>query len=242
MVEVVGKRKIYGVIYRFICIVTGKAYIGKTQYFKKRISNHKSNAEKRRDLKRNSKCAFYRAIRKYGWCNFSVGVIDSACSIEELSKKEIYWIKKLNTFKGTGYNMTPGGDGTSGYSHTKSAKKKIREAQLGEKHYLYGKHPSKETLRRQSDSHKGVPLTEKCKKNMSLSKRGSKAYQWGKMEDLHLAANKRGGKCLDNIYQGRSAIYSWKCSAGHIFKARGRDICSNRWCASCHWESIRGEA
>lgn len=51
-----------------------------------------------------------KAIRKHGIHSFDVQLLEVADSREELIEKEIYWIKKLQTF-GKGYNLTRGGDG-----------------------------------------------------------------------------------------------------------------------------------
>lgn len=48
-------------------------------------------------------------MNKYGVENFSLTVLKE-CSIEELSKYEMYYIDKLNTYH-YGYNATKGGDG-----------------------------------------------------------------------------------------------------------------------------------
>lgn len=53
-----------------------------------------------------------KAIRKYGEGNFSLSILDTAESREELTRKEIDWISRLGTF-GDGYNLTNGGDGMS---------------------------------------------------------------------------------------------------------------------------------
>lgn len=58
-----------------------------------------------------------QAIEKYGIENFSTELLDTAEDKEELDKKEIYWIKKLNARDpDIGYNIATGGTfGDSGY-------------------------------------------------------------------------------------------------------------------------------
>lgn len=50
----------------------------------------------------------YKAIRKYGIENFDFSILET-CSKEELSKKEIFYIEKFNSYN-KGYNMTTGGE------------------------------------------------------------------------------------------------------------------------------------
>lgn len=52
---------------------------------------------------------FHRAIRKYGAENFTVEIIDTAETLEELDRKEMYWISKLGTLCPHGYNIMAGG-------------------------------------------------------------------------------------------------------------------------------------
>ena len=55
------------------------------------------------------------AVKKYGRNSFTVEMIDTAESNEELNEKEIYWIEKLNCRDHlVGYNISVGGDGVSG--------------------------------------------------------------------------------------------------------------------------------
>lgn len=47
-------------------------------------------------------------MRKYGWDNFELEIIE-LCSLEELKEKEIYWIAYYDTYY-HGYNETKGED------------------------------------------------------------------------------------------------------------------------------------
>lgn len=52
---------------------------------------------------------FYNAIKRYGWDNFEHKVLEDHLTREEAKKKEIYYIKKYDSFY-NGYNRTFGGD------------------------------------------------------------------------------------------------------------------------------------
>lgn len=129
-----------GVIYCYHCIPTGKKYIGKTLYERARKDHHYYM------VKRGCKRKFYNAIRKYGWENFIYGVIEK-CDEIILSQKEIFYIEEYNTFL-CGYNSTIGGDGKTGWKHSKKTKEKISKSNIG-------KVRNKETKKKISEAKKG---------------------------------------------------------------------------------------
>lgn len=92
-----------GLIYMATNKVNGKSYIGLTTgSLENRCKQHKSQAKRVDGL-------FQRAINKYGWDNFSWEVLeDDIDSIDDLNKREVYYIDKYDTFN-NGYNMTLGG-------------------------------------------------------------------------------------------------------------------------------------
>ena len=82
-----------------------KKYIGlTTKCIKTRFKQHKYAAKNTKNTKWLA-CA----IRKYGDNNFEIYLLDTAYDIIELREKEIYYIKKFDTFN-NGYNMTIGGE------------------------------------------------------------------------------------------------------------------------------------
>lgn len=92
---------------------------------------------------------------------------------EEANKHEVYMIfifgrKDLET--GILRNMTNGGDGISGYSHSEDTKKKI--SQPGNKNPFYGKKHSPETIEKMklaSKNRKRKPHSEETKNKMKES-------------------------------------------------------------------------
>jgi len=103
----------------------GKMYIGKSGRYKGRMQDHKKTAyNKKKDAWKENRY-LYRAIRKWGWDRFEKflfqkhdirrGDIDDV-----LNKQEVALIAEFETFtdQSKGYNLTAGGEGTSGYKHT----------------------------------------------------------------------------------------------------------------------------
>lgn len=100
-------------IYKITNKINGKCYIGQSVYIRHRWIEHKYKAF---TLKDNN--YFHNALRKYGWDNFNFEVIEQ-CEQNELSDKEIYWIKYYDsTNKEKGYNIKLGGNsGGSCYNY-----------------------------------------------------------------------------------------------------------------------------
>ena len=108
-----------GYIYCITNIINNKKYIGKTTYnIYKRFNEHYRESRKKRCEKR----PLYDAINKYGIKNFILNEIEYVKNDNLLSTREIYWIKKLNTFGHNGYNATQGGEGTIKFDYNKIIK------------------------------------------------------------------------------------------------------------------------
>jgi group I intron endonuclease len=112
----------WGCLYRLTNTANGKKYIGKTVNFKKRMCGHKNDKKK---------TYISKAIRKYGWENFKREKIIDDVPEEDLSNLEISYIEVENTMKPAGYNLTTGGEGTSGYKHTEETIKKMHNGRYG---------------------------------------------------------------------------------------------------------------
>jgi group I intron endonuclease len=132
------------IIYKATNLVNGKIYIGKTsQTIEKRQWEHCNRA------KLGWKQLLYRAIRKHGEENFKWEVIDSSNDLNEIDEKEAYWIDYYNSYIGNpnhnGYNMTTGGEGTSGYKFTDEQRKARSKQLTGEGNPRYGVEITEET-------------------------------------------------------------------------------------------------
>ena len=133
----------YGYVYKTTNLLNGKFYVGQ-----------KKSCEFLGEKYLGSGVRLKSAIQHYGKENFSVEIVDTASSKEELDRLEIYWIDKLDARNlDIAYNLSKGGDGnTSGVSWNKGLTKdmdsrlcqsaeasKKRSASL-KKAYLEGRH------------------------------------------------------------------------------------------------------
>lgn len=99
--------------------INGKLYIGQAQDIKTRIRHH---------FKVNDSLYIHNAIKKYGKEKFNIYILEYVENLEELSEREIYYIKKFSSFK-DGYNLTEGGEGLRGVLMSESNKENLRELQ-----------------------------------------------------------------------------------------------------------------
>lgn len=65
----------------------------------------------------------------------------------------------------------------------------------------------------------------------ALSTKGD--YNRLTIEEMHLLAKERKGKCLSKAYKNNSTKLKWKCSKGHIWEAPANKIKTGRWCPEC---------
>lgn len=93
-------KKGHGYIYKYTS-PSGKSYIGQTVTSLSERAGHNG--------KNYIGCKyFYQAIKKYGFNDFIVEILDE-CLIEELNAKERYYIEMYNTMAPNGYNIQQGG-------------------------------------------------------------------------------------------------------------------------------------
>lgn len=150
------------VVYLVTNTLNGKGYVGITsKAVARRWTNHKADALS------GKQTALHRAIGKYGVDAFTVSVLASGLSPEGLVISEIQIIKQLRTRVPHGYNMTQGGDGTPGLTHTPEARAKIG---AGAKGRIF----SAERNRKLSDARKGKPLSLEHRAKLAASKLGKR--------------------------------------------------------------------
>ena len=97
-------KKGFGYIYKYTS-PNGKSYIGQT------TTSLIKRSGKRGKLYLGCR-VFYNAIKKYGFDNFEVSILEE-CLIKELNEKEKHYIEELKTLVPYGYNVKDGGQNTS---------------------------------------------------------------------------------------------------------------------------------
>lgn len=148
--------------------------------------------------------------------------IIEACTLESVYEREVYWIKK---YREDGFDLTnkvEGGPGMLGLKHTQEMKDSMSQKfkgkkpgehwqemvsnQVGEKHPMYGKKHSAETIRKLKESHTGyiMPQEQKDKIRNSLKgiKRGPLSSE--QIDKLKKIAEERGRPVIINGIQYKS--------------------------------------
>jgi group I intron endonuclease len=152
-------------IYKITNKINNKIYIGKTCNKNpfNRWARH-LNTAKHKTTVNHTYQLIHKAINKYGKENFTFEVIE-ICNVENIGlEREKFWIEqyKSNVYKygnEFGYNLTEGGDGSSGFKHSKESKEKMSKSRkgtrLGKENTFYGKHHSQKTKLIISKTHLG---------------------------------------------------------------------------------------
>lgn len=126
-------------------LINNKIYIGISKDIKKRWRN------KEKGYMHCDK--IYNAFKKYGWNNFSHIIICDGLTKEEACKREKAMIF-LFKFSGMSYNITDGGEGTSGIIRSEEHKQILRER-------MTGRVVTEETRAKLSKTHRELHLTGK---------------------------------------------------------------------------------
>jgi group I intron endonuclease len=202
------------VIYQFTNNINGKIYIGQTIDYKKRIRDHKFNYHN--NIKNTP---FYVALRKYGWDNFSITIIEE-CSEEVLNEKEIYWIEERKSLYPNGYNLLEGGNQAR---HTDITKQKISEARKGMKF-------SKSHIENLRKSHLGYIMPEEQKRKISESNKGKTFSEEVKTKLKYLQPHRKevgrfdtNGNLIFKYESIKDAAKDLNCSPGNI-----SECCNNK--------------
>lgn len=195
---------------------SNKVYIGITsQSVKKRWKN--GNGYKR--------CpAMNKAITKYGWENFTKEILLENTTESEAKSLETLLIKvHMSNDSRYGYNITEGGEGTTGIKMSEEMKEHLRQINLG-------KHHSEETKRKMSAAHKGnkyslgVKHTEEWKRQISERQKGANNQHAKKVICLETL------RVYDTMTQAREETGATKITVccKHYYKHKSS--------AGLHWE------
>lgn len=154
---------VYQCIYKATNNVNNKVYIGIASNFKKRKRMHlwvAKNSQKEYTYFGH----FQRALRFYGSENFTWDILLEGETVNK--NDEIRLIAEHQSDNPEyGYNLTKGGDGNLGWVPSEETRKRISEANMGNKSSV-GRVMSEETRRKISNSKKGKPISEEHKQKL----------------------------------------------------------------------------
>ena len=176
--------------------INGKKYFG--------ITCQSPNDRWRHGLGYKNSIVFWNAIQKYTWDGFEHDIVINGLTEMEAKQKEIEFIALYKTnccrYKNPelGYNMTDGGEGTTGIKWTDEAREKLSNSMkelhasenspytyvphyVGEEHPMYGRKHTEEAKNKVSQANKGrfvgeksymygIPKSEEIRKKISETK------------------------------------------------------------------------
>lgn len=153
-------------------LINKKIYVGKTNDPKARWRNHLSCARGGKEKYSQKYQYLHKSIIKYNETNFLFQVIEGFETETESFDAEMFWIEFFRSWDHNyGYNLTRGGEGTSGKIVSRETKNKIRIKATGRRHSKETKIKisnagrlrinSIETRNKISKSNKGRKLTKK---------------------------------------------------------------------------------
>lgn len=172
----------YGYIYKITNLKNNKFYIGKHKYNKPELDENYFSSGK----------LINQSLNKYGRENFKVELVDIADTLEELNRKEIFYIKEFDCIAPNGYNLTKGGDGIS--EPTEEILEKNRQWYAGRKQPLESNLKRSSTLKNVEHNKEWVEKISNALKgrapaqhtvDASIKKlRGSHWFNNGKVEKM----------------------------------------------------------
>ncbi|MBR1646643.1 MAG: GIY-YIG nuclease family protein [Selenomonadaceae bacterium] len=225
-------------IYKITCKLNNKNYIGKTtRSLEERIAEHL----------RNSRTSYIdRAIQKHGWENFSVEIIETCETLEQLNEREKFWIREFNCKIPNGYNLTDGGEGIPGYKAPPELCAKLSAQRKGRKvtPEQAAKISAKLSGREFTDEHKanisaakmGHPVSDETRAKLAVAQTGKKASKATRAKMSASAATKRSVLCIETgeIFQFMKDAMAWAKISRHVL--RKACLNENYIAGGYHWQ------
>ena len=135
--------------------INGKKYFG--------ITSQDVNERWRNGLGYQNQIVFWRAINKYTWDKFEHEIVIDELTEDEAKQKEIELIAQYKTncskynHPAYGYNMTDGGNGSTGRIASEETREKIGAAlkgkMIGDKNPFFGRKHDDETRQKMKENH-----------------------------------------------------------------------------------------
>lgn len=155
-------------IYAIFNTINGKIYIGKAEHPDERWHCHQIYAMGGKEKYPSHFQYIHAAIAKHGVNNFIFKVIDEHCDEIDCFSAEEFWIDFFKSHdRNYGYNLTLGGEGSSGRIVSDETKDKIRQKAIGRLH-------SEDTKNKISEAGKLRTNSEETRKKISISNKGRK--------------------------------------------------------------------
>jgi len=151
-------------IYKITHTLSGKLYVGKTEFEDAAIRWRTHQAQIKSRCKKDICPKLYNAMRKHGVDAFTFEVIETVADRAQLDAREIYWISRLHAATPGNYNLTHGG---TGGKPTEEVVAKMRAARSRQRH-------TEDSKRKIGLAHKGRRKSAEERAALSAAHRGKK--------------------------------------------------------------------
>lgn len=190
----------FGVVYLVRCRINGKPYVGITcGSLRSRWVSHCSESRKR------ARWLISKAIKKYGEEGFDLTVLEACEDRRALHSAEVKWIGHVNSMTPSGYNMTAGGGGVSGFKRSdewrlelsRRMKGRIFSEETRTKMSLAknGIRPPPDQLKKMVDARRGKKRSDEFKRKLSAALKG-RVYSPAALRNFREAGIARRGRPL----------------------------------------------
>lgn len=172
------------------------------------------------------------AIKKYGLECFTREILEWCDTREVLSEREKFWIAEFKSnIRGVGYNLTSGGDGTSGYRWSNESRAKLSASRSGDGNPWYGKHLSEEHRTKIGVASSRQSEETRLKRSLALS--GENNPMYGKTHSIETREyiSKIVKEKMSKL-QLKGRVYHHTCkNCGKPFTSNGSN---SKWCTLCN--------
>jgi len=162
-----------------------------------------------------------KAINKYGIDAFEIQVVASAKTISDLKELEKQLIVQYQTKVPNGYNLTDGGDGLTGYRHTKEQKKRNGDAKRGTVHSTETKQKMKDAHLGENNHFYGKSHSEETKQRISATKQANPTRYWLSKQRNEETCKKISESLTGQLGRPHTEESKKKISLAHIGKKQG---------------------
>jgi len=190
--------------------VNGRMYVGITNNFERRCKEHKSGY---------GSLLVKRAIKKYGLEAFEFRIICKGLE-EYIKEMEIRAIRILETFGPKGYNLTIGGEGSTGIRPSIETRRKIGEAHRG-------KITSKETRKKMSEAQKGKTHSLETRRKISEGHKNPSEETRRKMSEAGRNISDETRRKMSEAHKGKTLSLEHRKKIGDAHKGKKKRLHSD---------------
>ena len=183
-------------------------YVGQTKFpIEQRFEEHWYEAQ--HITTKHYDTVLHKAMCKYGRENFKIELLEDNLTEDQVDNREIYYIELYDSFN-HGYNMTKGGQGIHGYTHTEQTKLVLSKRSLATWDDLRD-NPEKLAARNQkiSENLKGIERSIETKQKLSQiasQRTGEKNAFYGKQHSVETKAKIGSANALAVIAYDKTTL------------------------------------